>query len=124
VLQAQVSGTKQTPEEAEELPDRSGIAVVPMAMPLLSGPGSISLMIIVAGQTDGFGNHLLVLLAVGLVATSAWVILLSAGPIARVLGKTGMNVATRFMGLILLATAVEFVTSGLAAIFPGWTVGA
>lgn len=123
MLQAKVSGTKQTPEEAEELGDRSGIAVVPMAMPLLSGPGSISLMIIVAGQTNGVVNHILVVLAVALVSVSAGVILLSAGPIARVLGKTGMNVATRFMGLILLATAVEFITSGLAAIFPGWTGG-
>ena len=44
-------------------------------------------------------------------------------PIAKGLGQTGMNVATRFMGLILAATAVEFITSGLGTIFPGWTVG-
>jgi multiple antibiotic resistance protein len=124
MLQAQVSGTKQTAEEAEESAVRPAIAIVPMAMPLLAGPGSISLMIIVAGQTSGLLYHIGVLLVVSLVATSAWVILLAAGPIASGLGKTGMNVATRFMGLILLATAVEFVTSGLAAIFPGWTVGA
>ena len=50
-------------------------------------------------------------------------ILQAAGPIAKALGNTGMNVATRFMGLILAATAVEFITSGLAEIFPGWTQG-
>lgn len=121
MLQAKVSGTKQTPEEAAEGPERSAIAIVPMAMPLLAGPGSISLMIIVAGRTTGFANHALVLLATLLISATAWLILQSAGPIARVLGRTGMNVATRFMGLILLAMAVEFITSGLAAIFPGWT---
>jgi hypothetical protein len=50
------------------------------------------------------------------------IILQSAGPIARVLGQTGMNVATRFMGLILAAIAVEFITTGLSEIFPGWSV--
>jgi len=122
MLQARVSGAKQTPEELEESAERSAIAVVPLAMPILSGPGAISLMIIVAGQTNGIGNHLLVLVSTLLVSATAWLILLAAGPIAGALGRTGMNVATRFMGLILLATAVEFITSGLAAIFPGWTV--
>jgi len=120
MLQAKTSPTKQTPEEEAEGADRGSIGVVPMAMPLLAGPGSISLMIIAAGDTKGIGNHALVVAAAFLVAACAWAILQTAGPIAHVLGKTGMNVATRFMGLILAAIAVEFITSGLGEIFPGW----
>ena len=126
MLQARVSRQKQTEEEREEAGAESGdraIAVVPLAMPLLAGPGSISLMIIAAGEAEGIQDHVLVILAAFLLAFLAWTILQAAGPIAKGLGQTGMNVATRFMGLILAATAVEFITSGLATIFPGWTVG-
>ena len=121
MLHAKVSQAKQTAEEAEEAPHRPNIAVVPLAMPLLAGPGSISLMIIAAGRTDGLVNHVFVLLAALAVGVSVWIILQAAGPIAKALGTTGMNVATRFMGLILAAIAVEFITSGLGEIFPGWT---
>jgi len=95
-----------------------------MAMPLLAGPGSINLMIIVAGETSGLWNHVLVVLAVFLVAMSAWIVLQAASPISKALGRTGMNVATRFMGLVLAAMAVEFITSGLGQIFPAWVEGA
>ncbi len=85
MLQARTSPTKQTPEEAEEAADRGSLGVVPLAMPLLAGPGSISLMIIAAGETEGVGNHALVILAALLVAASAWAILHLADRIARVL---------------------------------------
>jgi MarC family membrane protein len=120
MLQAKVSASKQTPEEAAEIGELESVAVVPMAMPLLAGPGSISLMIIMAGERDGMQTHVLVMLAALAVAFTAWLILQAAGPIAKALGRTGMNVATRFMGLILAALAVEFITSGLGEIFPGW----
>jgi len=55
-----------------------------------------------------------------LLAVTTWVVLLASGPIARALGRTGLNVATRFMGLILAAIAVEFIASGLLDIFPAW----
>jgi len=124
MLHAKISGTKQTEEEVQEGSERPAVAIVPLAMPLLAGPGSISLMIIAAGRSGGMQSHLFAILAALLLATSVWVILQAAGPIASRLGKTGMNVATRFMGLILAATAIEFITSGLSVIFPGWAVGA
>lgn len=126
MLQARMSPAKQTPEEAREARDaqegqeRPNIGVVPVGMPLLAGPGSISVMIIAAGRTDSLTGHVAVLSATLAVAFLAWIILLAAGPIAKGLGRTGMNIATRFMGLILAAIAVEFITSGLGEIFPGW----
>lgn len=126
MLQAKMSPAKQTPEEAreaqeaQESADRPNIGVVPVGMPLLAGPGSISVMIIAAGRTEGLAGHVAVLSATLVVALLAWLILLAAGPIAKGLGRTGLNIATRFMGLILAAIAVEFITSGLGEIFPGW----
>lgn len=126
MLQAKMSAAKQTPEEAKEAQEaheRPNIGVVPLGMPLLAGPGAISVMIIAAGQTEGLIGHVQVVGAAFVVAFAAWGILLAADPIGKVLGRTGMNVATRFMGLILAAIAVEFITSGLGEIFPGWKGG-
>lgn len=129
MLQAKMSPAKQTPEEAKEAreaqesSERPNIGVVPIGMPLLAGPGSISVMIIAAGRTEGVAAHVAVLAATVAVAALAWAILMAAGPISKALGRTGMNIATRFMGLILAAIAVEFITSGLGEIFPGWKAG-
>jgi MarC family membrane protein len=120
MMQARMSLAKQTPEEAEEAGSRTHLAIVPLAMPILAGPGTISLMIIAAGHSRGLEGHLVVLAASLAVTLTTWVILLAANPIAGFLGKTGMNVAARLMGLILAATAVEFIASGLKDMFPGW----
>jgi len=123
MLQAKLSNTKQTPEEAEEATSRdtgTSLAVVPLAMPLLAGPGGISVMILSATRTQGVEGNLAAVAAVLLVGVSVWIIFSMAIPIANLLGQTGMNVATRFMGLILAAVAVEFITGGLQEIFPAW----
>lgn len=120
MLQARVSGAKQTPEEAREATARTHVAVVPLAMPLLAGPGAISVMILQATRGQGLGAHLSALAAALVVCFSIWGILRAARPISGFLGQTGMNVATRFMGLILAAIAVEFIAAGLTDIFPAW----
>lgn len=124
MLQAKMHSAKQSPEEAEEAEqsDSESIAVVPLAMPLMAGPGSISVMILQATQTNGVMEHVAAIVAVALVCILIFVILLLADPIAKLLGRTGMNVATRFMGLILAAVAIEFITGGLSQLFPAWTV--
>ncbi len=121
MLNARISETKQTPEEVAEGAGRSAIGVVPIAMPLLAGPGAISLMIIAAGDADGAWSRISAIAAAAVISVLIWIILLAAVSIARGLGRTGMNVATRFMGLILAAMAIEFITSGLGTIFPGWS---
>jgi len=121
MLQARMSLAKQTPEEAEEAGSRAHLAVVPLAMPILAGPGTISLMIIAAGHEYGLKGHVVVLASALVVTLLTWLVLVASNPIARFLGRTGMNVATRFMGLILAATAVEFIATGLRDMFPGWT---
>lgn len=126
MLQAKMHSTKQSPEEAEEAEqsDSDSIAVVPLAMPIMAGPGSISVMILQATQTEGVFEHAATIVAVAVVCVLIFLILLSSEPIAKMLGRTGMNVATRFMGLILAAVAIEFITGGLSQLFPAWTVPA
>jgi len=120
MLQARPSRTKQTDEEVLEAATRTSVAVVPLAMPLLAGPGAISVMILQATRTEDVLDRGLALLAAALVAASVWLILRLATPITSFLGQTGMNVATRFMGLILAAVAVEFIAAGMVEIFPAW----
>lgn len=120
MLQAKLSNTKYRPEEGVEAPERHNIAVVPLAMPLLAGPGAISVLILEATRTVGLVEHLVSVVSVFAVCVSIWVILRAAGPISGFLGQTGMNVATRFMGLILAAVAVEFIAAGMIEIFPAW----
>lgn len=118
MLNAQTSRTKATPEEEDEAEARSSIAVVPLALPLLTGPGSISTVIVYAGKTKHWWE-LLLLAGVGVaIAAVVWIVLRAAEPIARVIGRTGINVGTRLMGLILAALAVEFIVDGLKTLLP------
>jgi multiple antibiotic resistance protein len=124
MLQAKISPSKHRPEESDDPGHWGSLAFVPLGMPLLAGPGSISVMILAAANTTGATGHLVSILAAAVVALSIWVILAGAGPIASFLGTAGMNVATRFMGLILAALAVEFIIAGVSEFFPAWTVPA
>lgn len=120
MLQAKESPIRQTPEEAVEAADREAVGVVPLGIPLLAGPGAISSMIIAAHQFrhGDFVGHLMLLIPVTVVALVVWGIFLLSGRISRRLGKTGINIVTRLMGLILAAMAVEFIARGLIELFP------
>lgn len=122
MLQAKISPSKHHPSEAADPGSWGSLAVVPLAMPLLSGPGAISVMILHATNTSGLTEHVVAILAAAVVAMSVWGILSGASPIAAFLGTAGMNVATRLMGLILAAMAVEFIVAGIGDFFPAWTV--
>jgi len=119
MLHARMSGARHTDDEALEARDKDDIAVVPLAMPLLAGPGTISTIIIYTHMDSSMG-HKLALILIGLVvSTAVWAALRAAAPIAGMLGTTGLNIASRIMGLILAAIAVGFITRGLGVLLPG-----
>jgi multiple antibiotic resistance protein len=118
MLQAQESRVRQTPDEAEEAAEKDAVAVVPLGIPLLAGPGAISTMIIATHQSPGFLYHLKLLIPAAIIALAVWATLSTATRISRRLGKTGMNIITRVMGLIIAAIAVEYVYRGLIELFP------
>ncbi len=96
----------------------ASIAVVPLTIPLLTGPATMSTVVIYAEKSKTF-FQLATLVGYGVVIGLATALCFAlAQPIARVLGKTGINVMTRLMGLILAALAVEVMADGLVKLFP------
>ena len=105
-------------EGAEKADAGASIAVVPLTIPLLTGPATISTMVIYAERTRHWWEQG-VLVGYGVVVGLATLLAFSAaGGIAKLLGRTGINVMTRLMGLILAAVAVEIMSDGLVKLFP------
>lgn len=118
MMHAKQSDTSQTKEEAIAAADREAIAIVPLSIPLLAGPGAISSMIIAAQQSGSIWGHLFLALPIAAISLLIWITLRLSTRIARRLGTIGINIVTRLMGLILAAMAVEFIAHGLAGLFP------
>ena len=122
MLNAQPAEAKPAGHELEDGAAKAAmgasIAVVPLTIPLLTGPATMSTVVIYADRAKTFWQ-LATLVGYGAVIAIATALCFAlAGPIARVLGKTGINVMTRLMGLILAALAVEVMAEGLHKLFP------
>jgi multiple antibiotic resistance protein len=120
MLNAQPADTSPTDvdEGNQKVDAGASIAVVPLAVPLLTGPATISTIVIYAEKTRHVWEHTVLVgygVVIGLVTYAAFS---ASGRIARVLGRTGINVMTRLMGLILAAMAVELLADGLSKLFP------
>jgi multiple antibiotic resistance protein len=120
MLNAQPAETKpaDVTEGDEKIDAGASIAVVPLTIPLLTGPATISTMVIYAEKTRHWWEQAALVgygVVIGLVTFVAFS---ASGRIARVLGRTGINVMTRLMGLILAAMAVELLADGLVQLFP------
>jgi multiple antibiotic resistance protein len=111
--------TTELEDGAQKAAMGASIAVVPLTIPLLTGPATISTVVIYAERAKTF-LQLSTLVGYGVVIALATALCFAlAEPIARVLGKTGINVMTRLMGLMLAALAVEVMAVGLLKLFPG-----
>lgn len=119
MMQARQSRAHRTPEEAEEAATKDDVAVVPLGIPLVAGPGAISTIVIYAHQATSWFDTMFLVFASIFVAASVWIALSLADPIRKLLGKTGINIVTRLLGLILAAVAVEFIAGGLGQLLPG-----
>ncbi|MBC2730662.1 MAG: NAAT family transporter [Thiobacillus sp.] len=120
MVQARVSPQRQTQDEAAEAEEREAVGVVPLGIPLLAGPGAITHVIVAASAAKGEVLHQTALLIpIGLVALSVWLSFRAAPVISRRLGRTGIHVVTRLMGLIIAAISVEMIADGLGKLFPG-----
>jgi multiple antibiotic resistance protein len=118
MLNAQVGNARSTPEERHEAEMKNSIAVVPLAIPLLTGPGSISTVIVYASNSAHWYDRFGLVVLGGIIAALCFGALNLAEPIARWVGHTGINIGTRLMGLMLSALAVEFIVNGLKALLP------
>jgi multiple antibiotic resistance protein len=117
---ARESGTRTSSSEAAESRRRADISVFPLAFPFIAGPGALATILLWFGpvhltnQPELFGGYLL---AVLLVLVIALVLMLLAEPLMRVIGVTGANVASRLLGVVLGALAVQFMLDGLRQAF-------
>ncbi len=108
-------GTQTTREEDAEARQRSDISVFPLAMPLLAGPGAISAVILLTTGASSTSAFWLTIAALVTIMVAAWLTLLMAIPIQRLLGLTGLSVVSRVVGILLAALSVQFVFDGIKA---------
>lgn len=119
MLNAAPTAFRSTPEEMDEAETSQSIAVVPLTVPLLTGPATISTMIIYADKNRHW-PYLMVLVGYGVIAALVIAVTFRAAQgIANLIGKTGINIMTRLMGLLIAALSVELMSEGLIKLFPG-----
>lgn len=99
-------------QDQREALDRRDIAFTPIAMPLLSGPGSIAVTISMATSVDSIVDYVPVCAGIIAVAFISWLVLRSSARVIDVMGSSGVNVLTRIMGLILVCVGIQFVANG------------
>jgi multiple antibiotic resistance protein len=112
MLRARRSEVKATAEETALAHHKEDVAIIPLGIPLLSGPGAIATAMMWSARAHHFGERAALYVSIGLIAGITLLTLLFANRLSRFFGKTGINVMTRIMGLILAATASQFVLDG------------
>ena len=118
MLNARVGGVRQSAAEAEELESGEVSGVVPLAVPLLAGPGAISTTII-AAQARSLLHLVAMIGCITGVCALLWLVMRFAHALAPRMGTTGLNIATRLLGLLLTAIAIQTMAEGLLGLLPG-----
>src|ERR1700683_3034671 len=113
MLQAKQSGTKATAEEQQEGAEKQDASIIPLGMPMLAGPGAISTVMVLVGESHSLWQHAVIYATILLTSFISFMILSGADGVRKYLGETGIRILMRLMGLLLVALAVQFVVNGL-----------
>src|ERR1035437_9675831 len=115
MLQAKRSATQEATGDTEEAAHKEDAGIVPLGLPMLSGPGAISTVMVLVGQTPSLWHWEMgaILGSIGLTSLASYGVLVGAGRVRRVLGETGIRVLVRVMGLLLVALAMQYFVNGL-----------
>lgn len=114
MLRAKRSPLNETPEETEEGTRKDDIAITPLAIPMLSGPGAITTAIVLGGKASDWPHRAIFYATIALVATlTYWILILAAKGARRLNSATILNIMTRLMGILLAAIGVQFILSAL-----------
>ena len=113
MLQARRSRTRETPEEQSDACEIEDVGIIPMGIPMLAGPGSISTVMVLVGQAPRWRDATPVLVGIGITSLVCYIVLASADRVEAVLGEIGIRIVTRLMGLVLTAIAFQFFVSAL-----------
>jgi multiple antibiotic resistance protein len=112
MLQAKRSRVKATEEEEREATTREEVGVTPLGIPMISGPGAITTVMVLMTQAPTAARVAIVFASVVAVLAISWLALSAAPRLMRFFGQTGLNVMTRVMGLLVTVIAVQFIIDG------------
>ncbi len=116
MLNARRTRVKTTEEEETESAAKEDVGIIPLGLPTLVGPGAITTVIALNGQADTALETAAVYVAIVLVLSISWALLAAAPAVTRRIGRTGMNVMTRLMGLLVMVVGVQFVINGATVV--------
>lgn len=112
------SHARITPEESNEAADKEDISLTPLAMPLMSGPGAIGVVMALAAHVDNWSAYIGMVIGIAAVALSVSLFFCMGGPLVRRLGPSAVGAINKIFGFLVLAIAVQLVWNGIAD-FPG-----
>ena len=118
MMQARPSATRTTPAERAESRDFEDVAIVPLALPMMAGPGAIATVVVLTSRAQNRLQTACVFAAIAATSLLSWLLLNAAARAERLATTTTVRVVERIMGLVLAAVAVEFVFSGLRDLLP------
>jgi multiple antibiotic resistance protein len=122
MLRAQRSRVQQTREETDAGVEKNDIAVTPLAIPMLAGPGAISTVILLQNEARGIPQHVALYGCIIGVATATYYILRLSTRGTRWLTPIAMNISLRIMGLLLAAVAIQFMLNALKILHTEWVI--
>lgn len=117
MVQGKISEESQNKEEKNRLANIQNFAIVPLAIPIMAGPGSISSVIVFGAKHNSWIDLIGLSLSIIVFGLCCYLLFKSSSTLLKILGKTGSNVITRIMGLLLLALGVEMITGGVLGVF-------
>jgi multiple antibiotic resistance protein len=119
MVHAKPSEKRTTSEERAEAEGKDDVGLMPLGLPLLSGPGAIATVMVLGGKAQGLEQRVSIHVAIAAVSVLTFFILRSSVWVTRFLGRTGINIVVRIMGLILAAVAMQFIVDGALEAMPG-----
>jgi multiple antibiotic resistance protein len=114
MLQAKRSHTQETPGDTQAAAQKEDAGIVPLGVPMLAGPGAITTVMVLVGQSQTHWQMVAILSSIAVTAAICYLVLGNSHFVARVLGETGIRILVRVMGLLLVALAAQYFVNGLA----------
>ncbi len=114
MLEAKRSPTQESSGDTEEGAAKEDAGIVPLGIPMLAGPGAISSVMVLVGQSASWREMAAILGAITITSFVSYWVLAGADTVRRVMGETGIRILVRIMGLLLMALAVQFFVNGLS----------
>jgi multiple antibiotic resistance protein len=108
------SHARITPEETHEAEEKADISLTPLAMPLMSGPGAIGVVMALAAHVDSAASYLGMVIGIGAIALTVFLFFYMGGPLVRLLGPSAVGAINKIFGFLILAIAVQLVWDGVA----------